>query len=124
MGRLVGLLLVALIAILSYSYLFKKTETPGTATPTATIDGVRAKNAILSIAQAERLYQAEHGNYGSIDDLKSAGGMTIPDASRTGYTYDVDARTDGFRVVAQCTITGISCPSYAVDQSMEVQTLP
>ena len=124
MGRLVGLLVVAVISIFAYMYFLKKTEAPGASTPMATIDSVGAKNDILAIAQAERMYQAEHGNYASLDELNSSGAMAVAKTARAGYRYEVETSDSGFRVIAHCSSPAAPCNSYAVDQTMEVQTEP
>jgi hypothetical protein len=124
MGRLAGLLVVALIVLLSYSYFFKKAAPAGAGTPAATIDAVGARNDILAIAQAERTYQAEHGNYASLEDLISSGELTIPKTGRRGYSYDVETTSDDFRVTARCSGADTNCTSYFVTRTMEVDTMP
>ena len=66
LGSLVGLLVVALIAVMTYKYYFQKVESTSGLTPTQTINMVGVKNDLLGIAQAERTYQAEHGAYVSL----------------------------------------------------------
>src|SRR5271167_2327495 len=102
MKSLAGLLVVALIVGGAYKYYFSKLESEGTGTPQQTIDIVGVKNDLLAIAQAERAYQAEHGSYASLDELKSSGAMTMVKPGRDGYTYDVETSSAGFRVVAHC----------------------
>lgn len=125
MSRVLGLLVVALIALLAYKFYLGKAVSPGMSTPMATIDVVGVKNDLLAIAQAERAYQAEHGNYASLEDLTSSGALTMKRSSRDGYTYDVETSTAGFRAIAHCpSAQGQPCTSFAVDQSMQVQTIP
>ena len=122
LGSLVGLLVVALIAVLAYKYYFAKVETTSGMTPTQTINMVGVKNDLLGIAQAERAYQAEHGAYASLADLTSSGALTIAPAGRDGYVYDVDLSGGGFRVLTHCpAATNPGCQNYSVDQTMEVQ---
>jgi hypothetical protein len=124
MRSMIGLLVVALIAVLMYRFYFSKMQNSGAvvATPAQTIDVVGVKNDLLGIAQAERAYQAEHGSYASFDELTSSGALTMKRASRDGYTYDVETSASGFRAIAHCpTATMPGCSSWAVDQSMEVQ---
>jgi hypothetical protein len=124
MGRLIGLLAVAVIAVLMYKLYFSKMQNSGTGvgTPTQTIDIVGVKNDLLGIAQAERAYQAEHGSYASLDELTSSGALTMKRTSRDGYTYDVETSGSAFHAVAHCpTATNPGCTNWAVDQSMEVQ---
>jgi hypothetical protein len=123
LGSLVGLLVVALIAVMTYKYYFQKVETTSGMTPTQTINVVGVKNDLLAIAQAERTYQAEHGAYVSFSDLTSSGALAISSAGRDGYVYDVDLSGGGFRVFTHCpATTNPGCQNYSVDQTMEVQT--
>lgn len=125
MGNILGLLVVALIAVLVYKFYFSKTGDGGTATPMRTIDVVGVKNDLLAIAQAERAYQAEHGSYASLDELTSSGAMTMAKTSRDGYTYEVQTSADEFHVIAHCpAATQPGCSNYSVDQSMQVTTAP
>jgi hypothetical protein len=123
LGSLVGLLVVALIAVMTYKYYFQKVESTSGMTPTQTINMVGVKNDLLAIAQAERTYQAEHGAYVSFSDLSSSGALAISSAGRDGYVYDVDLSGGGFRVFTHCpATTNPGCQNYSVDQTMEVQT--
>lgn len=124
LGNLAGLLIVALIAVLTYKFYFSQ-QSPGTATPKQTIDVVGVKNDLIAIAQAERAYQAEHNSYGSLADLTSSGALSMSKSGRAGYTYEVETSSDSFRVIAHCPAATIpGCTSYAVDQTMEIQPAP
>jgi hypothetical protein len=124
LGSLVGLLVVALIAVLAYKFYFSRQST-GTATPKQTIDVVGVKNDLIAIAQAERVYQAEHNSYGSLGDLTSSGALSMTKSGRAGYTYEAESSSDSFRVIAHCpTATMPGCTSYAIDQTMEIQSAP
>jgi hypothetical protein len=63
MRSMLGLLIVAVIGVLTYKYYFSHMEAAGTgtATPMQTIDMVGVKNDLLSIAQAERADHEENG---------------------------------------------------------------
>jgi hypothetical protein len=125
MKSLAGLLVVALISVMAYRLYFSKLQSSETGTPVQTISVVGVKNDLLAIAQAERAYQAEHGTYGSLEELKSAGAMTILKDGRDGYAYEVESSSAGFRVLAKCApATNPGCTNWAVDQSMEVQPVP
>jgi hypothetical protein len=125
LGNLVGLLVVALIAVLVYKFYFSKTGDGGTATPMQTIDVVGVKNDLLAIAQAERLYQAQHGNYASLEELNSSGAMSVTKTNRDGYTYEVQTTAADFHVIAHCpAATQPGCVNYSVDPSMEVSAAP
>ena len=83
------------------------------------------KNDLLAIAQAERAYQAEHGSYGSLEELKSAGAMSMLRDGRDGYSYGVETSVSGFQVTAKCMpATNSGCSNWTVDQTMQVQPAP
>jgi hypothetical protein len=127
MRSVVSLLAVAVIVLLSYKLYFSKmmTDAGGTTTPVETIDVVGVKGDLLAIGQAERLYQAEHGGYASMDELVSSGALSMRKAGRDGYTYDVETSANGFQVVAHCPSAKFpGCTNYAVDQTMEIQPEP
>ena len=123
LGNILGLLVVALIALLVYKFYFSSSQSNGTgaATPMQTIDVVGVKNDLLSIAQAERVYMAQHGAYASLDDLTSSGALTMTKSGRDGYTYEVQFSGTDFHAIAHCpTSTQPGCKDYLVGPSMEV----
>jgi hypothetical protein len=125
-GNILGLLVVALIALLVYKFYFTSSQTTGGgATPMQTIDIVGVKGDLLSIAQAERAYMAEHGAYATMEQLTSSGALTMTKSNRDGYTYDVQVYEADFHVTAHCpTSTQPGCKDYVVGPSMEVQQAP
>ncbi len=126
LGQVAGLLVVALIAGLVYKFYFSQgPQSAAVAHPMQTINTVGVKSDLLSLAQAERAYQAEHGAYASFDELVSSGAITLRKSGRDGYTYDVETSADGFRVNARCpAATSPGCANYVIDQTMEVQAAP
>jgi hypothetical protein len=125
MGSIVGLLMVAAIALLAYKFYFSQSRSSGTATPMKTINVVGVKNDLVAIAQAERAYQVEHSSYASMDELVSSGAMNMAKRGRDGYTYEIETSSEGFHVVAHCpVVTNPGCSNYAIDQNMEVQPVP
>ena len=125
-GSLVGLLIVALLAGLVYKFYFSRGQQPSAiGNPSETINIVGVKNDLLSIGQAERVYQTEHNSYGSLDDLVSSGAMTPGRTGRDGYTYEAESSADSFRVIARCpAAVAPGCTNYQIDQTMQVQTAP
>jgi hypothetical protein len=118
-----SILVVLVIALLIYKFYFGSAQQAmGPTGPLQTIDTIGAKNDLLSIAQAERVYWAQHNAYGSMDDLVSSGAMALKKTGREGYTYDEEASSDGFRVTARCTSSTPGCTNFFVDQNMEVQS--
>ncbi|HXZ11003.1 MAG TPA: hypothetical protein VEG64_01305 [Candidatus Sulfotelmatobacter sp.] len=125
MRSILGLLVVALIVVSAYKLYFSKMQSPETRTPVETINIVGVKNDLIAIAQAERVYQAEHGSYASLSELTSSGALSMRKSGRDGYTYDVDTSSGSFRVVAHCPAsTTPGCTNWFVDSSMEVQPAP
>ena len=122
MRSLVSLLVVALIAVLAYKFWFSEMQSAtGSAAPTQTISIVGVKNDLISIAQAERMYQAQHSSYASLDELISSGTLSIPKTGRDGYTYESETSGSGFRIVAHCpAATSPGCQDWAVDETMQV----
>jgi hypothetical protein len=122
MRSIAGLLLVVVISFFAYKFYFTNVQTNASGTPEQIISSVGVKNDLLAIAQAERAYQAEHGAYGSIDDLVAASALSSGGRKRLGYQYDIEITTDDFRVTAHC-LASSGCTSYSVDKTMEVQPL-
>jgi len=126
-GSLIGLLITAAIVGVIYKYYLAPAGSTGmgAATPVQTIDVVGVKNDLLAIAQSERVYMAEHGNYVSLDDLISSGSISMTKSGRDGFIYDVEISQDSFRAVAHCPAAATpGCTSYSIDPTMQVQTLP
>ena len=121
-----GLLVTLLIVFGTYKLFFAQLQsTTGSAAPTRTIDVVGVKNDLVSIAQSERIYQAEHSTYGTLDQLASSGAMSIAKTGRDGYTYEAESSATSFRVVAHCPAAAMpGCSSYAIDDTMNITTVP
>lgn len=125
MRSLIGILIVALIAIAAYKLYFSHLQQAGTSgSPTQAISAVGVENDLVAIAQAERVYFTEHGSYASLDELISSGALAVKRA-REGYTYSVEASGTGFTATARCvSAAGQACTSFAVDQTMQVHPIP
>jgi hypothetical protein len=125
-GGILGLLVVALIVALVYRFYFAQSPSGAALQhPVQTIDTIGVKNDLLAIGQAERIYQAGHASYASLDDLVSSGALAVKKSERDGYTYGVEFSTDSFRVIATCpAATAPGCTNYTIDQTMTVQTSP
>ena len=120
--------LVAIIVVLGAGYWFYATSVKSSGangSPGVVISSVGAKSDLLSMAQAERVYEASHGSYASLDDLYSSGSLTQRKPNRDGYTYSSETSADGFTITARCQPPpGASCPSFSIDQTMQVQQIP
>jgi hypothetical protein len=127
MRGLVGLLIAAVIGVLVYRVYFSQTlpKEEGGGSPVNAISATGVKNDLIAIAQAERAYLAEHGSYASLGELTSSGALTMTRTSRDGYPYSIDTQAGGFTVTARYS-GPISPPptSFAIDQSMQVHSVP
>jgi hypothetical protein len=127
MRGLVGLVVVLAIGYFIYRQYLGQVlpKNDGGGSPIQAINTTGVKNDLIAIAQAERLYQAQHGSYVSLDDLVNSGTMTIARTGREGYTYSVDAGATGFTVNARYSgPLSPPPPSFAVDQTMEIRAVP
>lgn len=126
LGSLVAVLVVAAVVGFTYKYYLSQNQPDAPIShPQQTIDVTGVKNDLLGMAQAERVYQAEHNSYASLDDLVSSGAMTMKKSGRDGYTYEATASAESFRIIAHCpSATLPGCTSYVIDQTMEVQPVP
>lgn len=123
-GGIIVLLVGAVVGLFVYRTYLTQSQATGAATPAQTINIVGVKNDLVSIAQAERAYQAEHSSIASLDELVSSGEMSMKKSGRDGYTYEIEPSGEGFRVIARCSAAVTGCTNYVVDQSMEVRAEP
>src|ERR1700688_5243979 len=63
------------------------------------------KGDLVSIANAERSFNATEGHYGSIDDLVS-GHYMPPKGDRPPFSYELNSTAREERVTATCTVPG------------------
>lgn len=118
-----SVLVVAAIGYWFYASSLRASSASGS--PTEAISTVGVKSDLLSIAQAERIYQATHGSYASLNELYSSGALTVRKSDRAGYTYSSETSLEGFTITARCqTPPSVACPSFSIDQTMQVQQLP
>ena len=117
--------MVLLIVFGTYKLFFAQLQSTGSASPARAIDVVGVKNDLVALAQAERMYQAEHNSYATLEELNSNRAMTLTKTGRNGYTYEAEPSEDSFRIVARCpAAANPGCSNYAIDQNMEVRSLP
>ena len=128
MGSMISLLATLAIGMGIY-YMYLKHATPaGDIVATQAISTTGVQTDLMAIAQAERVYFAQNGSYGSMDQLVSGGAMNIARTEREGYVYSVDASPTGFTVKARHGDSPPSAaggpplhfPSFSVDESMQV----
>lgn len=124
MARTFGLL-VTVLAIAVGIYLYAKhAQSIADVTPGGTLQSAPiltgVKGDLLSIANAERMYNTQQGKYASFDELVSSHYLSIK-GERAPYSYDVQTSDSGFRVTA--TNSGSNGPAQLwIDESMQIQT--
>ena len=130
MRGLAALVLVAGIGMGVYFYYLKSASPAGGQVATQAITTTGVQMDLVAIAQAERVYFAQNGSYGTLDQLTSSGAMNISRTERDGYTYTADPSSGGFVVTARHPdvvpppgppASTIHYPTLSIDQSMQVQ---
>lgn len=121
-----GLLTLVIAVAIGYWFYMSSLKASGaTRTPAQVISTVGVKSDLLSMAQAERVYQASHGSYASLDELYSSGTLMQRKQDRAGYSYSSEASLEGFTITARCQPQpSAPCPSFSIDQDMQIQQLP
>jgi hypothetical protein len=115
-----SLLIVMAVGMYIYTQQIKSTSPAGTTNPEGTVNIVGVQNDLLSIARAEREYQAEKGSYASLDELTSASYVTVK-GERPPYSYQVETSEAGFRATATRSTPG-SPSQIWIDETMQVHT--
>ena len=128
-GGLVALLVGALGGLFLYrAYLTQPPAVAGesapAATPAQTVNIIGVKSDLLSIAEAERAYQAEHSSIASLDELEAGGQISMKTSGREGFKYEIEPVGEGFHVIARCTPPIATCTNYVIDQNMEISASP
>jgi hypothetical protein len=126
MRAIAGLLAaVALAAGVYYYYVKKMPSTDEGTVPTQAISLTGVRSDLLQIAQAERGNIALNSKCASLDELISAGSLTMNKKERDGYTYEVSCSGTDFEVTAEHPAavagSGIRYPKLAIDGSMQVR---
>lgn len=129
MRAAMSLLSIVIVLAVGYWFYASSVKTGGLTTsagaPAQVISTAGVKSDLLSIAQAERIYVASHDSYASLDELYSSGALTVKKSGRDGYTYSAETSSDGFTITARCEVqSSTPCPSFSIDQNMQVEQLP
>ncbi|MEW5976640.1 MAG: hypothetical protein AB1898_12630 [Acidobacteriota bacterium] len=124
MGKGAALLgLILALAIGYYYYAPQIGQGPGEAgSLLERVDVTGVKSDLLAMAQAERLYLATHGTYGTLDELQRDGALTLESIDRRGYRYtaQIDG-ANGFKITAQPSDpTKAGWPSLVIDETMAI----
>ena len=93
------------------------TQTP----PMQQIDVVGIRTSLLNIGQAQRMYLANHGTYGTLEQLRQDGSPSLP-ADNRGYTFNVVANgAQSFRATATpADPNKAGWPTLEIDETMTV----
>jgi hypothetical protein len=131
MSRALGFIgLIIVVAIGAVVYMKQvQSASPGTAeggdNPQSTIAIAGVKNDLLAIAQAERAHRAKTGSYVSLDDLVSAGELSMARTRRGAWEYSSDVSEGSFKIIATYTgpaTAGTGSPTrYVIDENMQVR---
>ncbi len=118
---LIGLLIVLGIGYFIYSSQIGKVVDDKPAIQQINLTAIRSD--LLSLGQAERLYYAANGSYGTFEQLRSSNIMSsIPGGNRSGYRYT--AEVDGsshFRITANPPdSSNDELPTYSIDETMQI----
>jgi len=119
-----GLVLALAIGAWLYSKQATSLSPAGAAgNPRATIDLVGVQNDLIAIANGERRHFASEGKYVSLDELISAGDVSMRSKGRGPYEYNAEVSADSFRVTA--TYVGgapLAGPrTISIDQTMQIR---
>lgn len=124
MGRILGFVGVLISAGLVFYLYTKQAQSVATIGGGTTVQAAQVMTGVrgdlLGIANAERVFNATEGHYGTLDDLVS--GQYMPaKGDRPPFSYDVQTTATGFRVTA--TRSGPGSPSQMwIDETMEIQS--
>ena len=124
MGRAFGYIgLLAVVAIMGFLYTRNAQSISGTSAPPRTvIDLTGVQNDLISMANAERQYQASNGKYASLEDLQANGTMNLSGRKREGWTYSSQADEQSFKIIATYSGPALEgVPSQiTIDQNMAI----
>jgi hypothetical protein len=120
---IIGVLMAVVILAFGYWIYMSKLKTTEASERVVSAAGV--KTDLLSFAHAERIYKATHSTYASVDELYASGTLKKQRPPREGYTYSWGSSSQGFSIIARCQLhLKVPCPSYSIDQNMQIEQLP
>jgi len=121
---LLGLVMALAIGLFIYRSYFTGSSgdlTMGTNNPRAAADITGVKNDLLSMAQAERAFQALNGRYAPLEELRSSGNLVIdPARGRQGYSYSANVSGNSFTVTATYSGPATGMPTLSIDETMQI----
>src|SRR5262249_9122174 len=106
-------------------YFYTSQVSPGPAgqgSPQELIDVVGVKSDLLAIAQAERLFMAANGNYGSFEQLQQDGSINFSPMNRQSYNFGVEPHgAEGFKAtVTPADPSKRNWPVLSIDETMQL----
>lgn len=121
LSAFVGMVVAAAAALYLYNAQLTRTASSGAASPQEQIDVTGIRMALTEIAQAERIYVAAHGTYGTLEQLRAEGAPALG-TDRRGYTFQLDTNgSQGFTATARPTDpTKSGWPALSIDASMQI----
>jgi hypothetical protein len=129
MGRSIGLLAVLVVLAFGawiYMHQAQSATVEGAASPQGTVDVVGVRRDLMSIAQAERMHYSLRGSYASLEELRSAGELTMGSNNRGPYNYSLETADSGFHAIA--TYAGpdgaSASKTISIDQDMHFSQEP
>lgn len=123
MRAILGFVVIVIALAVGYWLYASNLKTTETKERMVSVVGVKAD--LLSFANAERIYQATHGTYASVDELYTSGTLKTQRPPRDGYTYSWGSSAEGFSIIAKCHLKlTVPCPSFSIDQNMQIEQLP
>ena len=123
MGRAFGfILVVTVVAMGGYLYTKQaKSVTSVGSNPQTTVEVTGVRNDLLAIANAERRYFASNGKYISLDELRTAGDISVP--ARPNYSYSAQTTESTFKIIAVYSGPDAKAPKrITVDETMAITT--
>jgi len=121
---LLGLVMALAIGLFIYRSYFAGSSgdlTMGTNNPRAAADITGVKNDLLSMAQAERAFQALNGRYATLEELRSSETLQVdPARGRQGYTYSADVSDRHFSITAAYSGPATDMPTLSIDETMQI----
>jgi hypothetical protein len=121
---LLGLVMTMAIGLFIYRSYFTANEgalTMGTNNPRAVADVTGVKMDLNNMAQAERAFLALNGHYGSLEELQSAGQLSMdPSRGRQGYAYSADVGERNFTITATYSGPATGMPTLFIDETMQI----
>ncbi len=115
--------MVGLLAVLATGYYFYSAQVPQSevdSAPNRQIDLVRVRGDLLSLAQAERLYLAANGRYGTLEQLRRSGHLSyVPGGREYSYEAEIDGASH-FRITARPAPDRTGLPVLSIDETMRI----